>query len=108
MNQAMRLVVTMTFAAVLGAGIGVAAGTGAAGRQLNQQKRIHQGVRSGELTRPEARRLERNAARIHRSTRRDRLDQGAFTPRERAKAQRRLNQQSRAIRRQKHDAQRRD
>lgn len=93
------------FAAMLSAGILLAAGPGAAGRQINQQKRIAQGVRSGELTRPEARHLERNAARIHRSIRRDRRDGGAFTPRERAFAQKRLNRQSRAIYRQKHDRQ---
>ena len=80
----------------------------AAGRQVKQQKRIAQGVRSGELTRPEARRLERNAARIHRSIKRDRRDGGEFTPRERAKAQRKLKRQSRAIYRQKHDNQGRD
>jgi hypothetical protein len=91
----------------LGAGLALAAG-GATGRQVDQQRRIAQGVRSGELTRPEARRLERNAARIHRSVVRDRVDGGVFTPRERAQAQSRLNKQSRAIYRQKHDQQFRD
>jgi len=74
-------------------------------RQVRQQKRIKQGVRSGELTRAETRRLERNAARIHRSTRRDRVDGGVFTPRERVQSQRKLNRQSRAIHRQKTDNQ---
>lgn len=74
-------------------------------RQVRQQERIGQGVRSGELTRAETRRLERNAARIHRSTRRDRVDGGVFTPRERVQSQRKLNRQSRAIRRQKTDGQ---
>ena len=77
----------------------------AAGPQVNQQRRIAQGVRSGELTRPEARHLKRNAARVHRSIKRDRLDRGTFTPRERAKARKNLKRQSRAIYRQKHDAQ---
>lgn len=74
-------------------------------RQKAQQKRIRQGARSGELTPREARRLERNAARIHRSTRKDRIDGGAFTRKERAKAQRKLNRQSHEIRREKHDNQ---
>ena len=34
-------------------------------RQVRQQKRIGHGVRNGQLTRPEVRGLERNAARIH-------------------------------------------
>ncbi len=84
-----------------------AAGPGAAGRQINQQKRIAQGARSGSLTRAETARLQSNAARIHRSVARDRRDQGVFTRRERALAQKRLNRQSRAIYRQKHDAQER-
>ncbi len=91
----------------LGAGLAMASGN-VKGRQVHQQRRIAQGVRSGELTRPEARRLERNAARIHRSVVRDRIDGGVFTPRERAKAQHRLNRQSRAIYRQKHDGQTRN
>jgi hypothetical protein len=86
-------------------GAGLAAGADLRTRQVRQQKRIAQGARSGELTRPETRRLERNAKRIHRSIVRDRVDGGVFTPAERAAAQRKLNRQSRAIRTQKHDAQ---
>ena len=94
---------------IIGGFVALSAGTlFAAGPQLNQQKRIAQGVRSGELTRPEARHLERNAVRVHRSIKRDRLDGGEFIPRERAKAQKKLNRQSRAIYRQKHDNQDRD
>lgn len=89
----------------VGAGLALAGGATVKGRQVHQQRRIAQGVRSGELTRPEARRLERRAAAIHRSVVSDRIDGGVFTPRERAKAQRRLNNQSRAIYRQKHDNQ---
>ena len=74
-------------------------------RQVNQQKRIGQGVKSGELTKAETLRLERNAARIRRSTAKDRNDGGVFTRRERAKAQRKLNRQSGAIAKQKHDRQ---
>jgi hypothetical protein len=88
-------------AVILSAGTAMAAGP--AKRQVNQQKRIAQGVRSGELTRGEVRGLQRNATRVQRSIVRDRRDQGVFTPRERAVAQKRLNRQSRAIYRQKHD-----
>ena len=100
MNRISSTLIAATFALALSVSPALAQG-----RQANQQKRIGQGVRSGELTRPEARRLERNAIRVHRSIKRDRRDGGAFTPRERAKAQKKLNRQSKAIYRQKHDRQ---
>ena len=106
MKRFARMLALGTCTLTLGAGLALAGG--AKGRQVHQQQRIGQGVRSGELTRPEARRLERNAARIHRSVVRDRIDGGVYTPRERTKAQHRLNKQSRAIHRQKHDGQFRD
>jgi hypothetical protein len=91
----------------LTAGLTLAASPVAANRQINQAGRIRHGVANGSLTRPEARRLTRNQVRLHRSIVRDRIDGGRFTLRERAKAQRRLHWQSRAIARQKHDAQNR-
>ena len=99
---------TISFCTVgLGAGLALAAHPNVGERQINQQKRIRQGVNSGELTPLETARLERNSARIHRSIARDRRDGGSFTPHERAKARKKLNKQSRAINRQKHDRQRR-
>lgn len=74
-------------------------------RQGAQVARVRQGVANGSVTRPEARRLSVNQARIHRSVVRDRVDGGVFTPRERAQAQHKLNRQSRAIAHQKHDNQ---
>ncbi|HMV50868.1 MAG TPA: hypothetical protein PLD20_08735 [Blastocatellia bacterium] len=74
-------------------------------RQREQQQRIRQGVRSGELTHSEARRLAREEARIHRQEARARRSGGQFTPRERARIQRELNQANRHIYRQKHDRQ---
>lgn len=74
-------------------------------RQGRQVGRIHQGAASGSLTRREAHRLGHNQARIHRSIRHDRRDGGVFTPRERVKAQKKLNKQSGAIYKQKHDDQ---
>ena len=73
-------------------------------RERNQQQRINQGIRSGELTRREARRLEAGQARIRTDERFARAD-GTVTPRERARLQRELNRQSRGIYRQKHDGQ---
>ncbi len=74
-------------------------------RQHDQQQRIRQGVRSGELTRSEARRLEMEQARIRRDEARARRSGGRLTPRERARIQRELNHSSRDIRREKHDRQ---
>jgi len=74
-------------------------------RERNQQQRIRQGIRGGELTRQEALRLEREQARIRFAEARARRSGGEFTPRERTRIQRELNQSSRHIRRQKHDRQ---
>ena len=73
-------------------------------RERHQQQRINQGIRSGELTRREARRLEAGEARIRTDVRFARAD-GTVTPRERARLQRELNRESRSIYRQKHDGQ---
>jgi len=73
-------------------------------RQKNQQERIEQGVKSGELTRPEAAKLEAREAKIQHDKKEAKAD-GKVTPAERAKLQREENRSSRAIYRQKHDAQ---
>lgn len=74
-------------------------------REAQQQRRIGQGVRSGELTRHEARRLERRQAEIRRMEHRAKAD-GVVTPHERRRIAAAQNRSSRAIYRQKHDAQR--
>jgi hypothetical protein len=73
-------------------------------RVRRQEARIGQGVASGELTRPEYRRLERGEDRIVADKARMKAD-GKFTPRERARINRELNVESRRIYRQKHDSQ---
>jgi hypothetical protein len=105
MKKWMRWTMTALCACALSAGVAAAQTPTAVNRQIAQQKRIGQGVKSGELTKAETLRLERNAARIRRSTVKDRADQGVFTPKERAKAQKKLDRQSKAIARQKHDSQ---
>ena len=107
MKKWMQWTMTAACAFALSVGMAQAGPRNVKDRQVTQQKRIGQGVRSGELTKAETLRLERNAARIRRSTVRDRKDQGVFTPRERVKAQKKLNRQSRAIAKQKHDRQER-
>lgn len=102
-----------TWITTLALALGMTAGTALAGpltskRQVNQQRRIGQGVRSGELTKREVRGLQVGAARTHRSIRRDRIDGGVFTPKERVQSHRKLNRQSRRIAKQKNDGQARN
>jgi hypothetical protein len=74
-------------------------------REANQRARIRDGVQDGELTRREARRLSAQQARIRVNEAYARRSGGEFTPRERARIQRQLNQSNRRIYRQKHDGQ---
>ena len=75
-------------------------------RAENQQDRIAQGVKSGELTARETARLERREARLNHEVRDMREDNGGhLTPREKARVNRQQNRLSRQIYRQKHDAQ---
>jgi len=73
-------------------------------REHHQQARIYNGVASGELTRPETRRLAAGQVHLNRVESRAKSD-GVVTHRERAHLQHEANQQSRRIYRQKHDAQ---
>ena len=72
--------------------------------QHREQLRIRQGIRSGELTRPEARRLESQQAKIRVDERFARAD-GKLTAKERTRLHRELGHASRNIYRQKHDNQ---
>ena len=74
-------------------------------RQNRQQSRIYNGVASGELNRREAGRLEAREARINRYEARSRADGGGLNWRERYRIERMQDRTSRAIYRQKHDAQ---
>ena len=73
-------------------------------REQNQRERIAQGIRSGELTRPEARRLVRGEVRLHRHERIAKSD-GVVTRAERYRLQQHADRMSRRIYRQKHDRQ---
>jgi hypothetical protein len=75
-------------------------------RQHNQQHRMQQGVRQGDLTRGETRRLQNQARDIRREEHAFRSD-GQFTRGERREVHRDLNHLSRDIYRERHDAQRR-
>lgn len=73
-------------------------------RQENQQKRIAAGVKDGELTAKETEHLEAREAKIQSDKKAAKAD-GVVTRQERAKLRREQNRTSRAIYRQKHDAQ---
>lgn len=74
-------------------------------RQANQQKRIDQGVTSGQLTGKEAARLEEGQEHVQKIEDKAKAD-GKVTPKERARLQKAENVQSRHIAKQKHDKQR--
>jgi hypothetical protein len=73
-------------------------------RKENQQDRIAQGVKSGELTAGETASLEHKEARVNREIRRDRAQNGGtLTPKERRKVNRQQSRLSRQIYRDKHN-----
>jgi hypothetical protein len=71
-------------------------------REANQRMRIRQGVRHGDLTWREARRLRAGQRRIHRVERRRWAD-GRLSLRERARLHRMLDRQSHRIYRLRHN-----
>jgi len=73
-------------------------------RQANQQQRIDQGVKSGELTNREAARLEKGQERVQKMEDKAKAD-GKVTAKERARIERAQNKQSRRIAHEKHDRQ---
>jgi hypothetical protein len=74
-------------------------------RQVKQQVRIVEGVKSGELTKAEAVRLEAQHVALKREIRRERADDGHLDATERAKLERQQDQLNRRIYVQKHDGQ---
>ena len=73
-------------------------------RQANQERRIDQGEKSGQLTAKEAARLEKGQARVQKMENKAAAD-GKMTKKERARIERAQDRQSKAIYRQKHDKQ---
>lgn len=74
------------------------------GREIRQDRRIDQGVRSGELTPREAAHLERQQGRINRQEARMRYRNGGYLrPGQRARLEREQNRASRHIFRAKHN-----
>jgi len=111
--------ISATILAVVGlVGIGASAyAEGAAGnpgtrdpgvnaRQHRQNERIHQGVRSGELTKEEAKGLRQERREIRKEEREYKSD-GKLTKDERKDLHQDLNKASRDIYQEKHDAEKR-
>lgn len=73
-------------------------------RQANQEARIEQGVKSGELNQKEAARLEKGQARVQSMEDKAKAD-GKVTAKERKRINKAEDKQSRRIHRQKHDKQ---
>jgi hypothetical protein len=73
-------------------------------RQANQERRIDQGIASGELNKRETRRLQKEQNAIDRAENKAKAD-GTVTKAERHRLHKMQNHASRDIRRQKHDAQ---
>jgi len=71
-------------------------------RDINQESRIEQGLKSGQLSTGEAGRLERGESRIDRMESKA-LKDGNLSPAEAARIQRAQNQESQAINRMKHN-----
>lgn len=74
-------------------------------REANQEKRIEQGVSSGQLTSREAKRLEMREKRVAHAEQRAKAD-GTVTAQERKHLEKMENHASKDIRREKHDGQR--
>ena len=73
-------------------------------RQANQEKRIDQGIATGELTKRETRRLEKEQIAINRAEDKAKAD-GTVTKAERRRLHKMQNHASQDIHHQKHDAQ---
>jgi hypothetical protein len=106
MNIAKTLAAAAILAAFPLAALAQGAGTEIQ-RNINQQQRIEQGLKSGELTTREASRLEREQAGVNRMEARA-LKDGKLTDAEKARIDRAQDNVSRDIYREKHDAQKGD
>ena len=77
-------------------------------RKVNQQQRIHQGVKSGELTKHEARNLEKKEHALNKEERNMRkMDGGKLTKQDRKTLNQQQNQVSKQIYKDKHNKRKR-
>ena len=74
-------------------------------RQANQERRIQEGVKSGQLNEKEAARLQKGQARVQKAEDKAAAD-GKVTAKERARIEKMQDRESKRIAREKHDKQR--
>ena len=97
-------ILTAAAVAAIGLAAGAANAQGVDQRHWNQQERIHEGIRSGEVTPGERYRLERQQRSIHAQEARMRWRNGGhLSPRQRWILQHRENRASAHIYRSKHN-----
>ena len=101
----MNLKLTMVALAVAALPFYAAAQSRIDQRQENQQKRIDQGVKSGQLTDKEAARLQKGQQRVQKMEDKARAD-GKITPEERRRIERAQDRESKNIQRESTDKQR--
>ena len=101
-----RTTLMITLVMSLGANAALAVMSGIDQRQSNQEARIEQGVRSGELTNRESVRLVRGQVELQKMENRSKRD-GVVTKRERARLHKKASGESGRIYRKKHDGSRR-
>jgi hypothetical protein len=101
-SAVLTLAAAASFAQATGAAS--AATPGIDKRQANQEKRIDQGIASGELNKRETRRLEKQQARINRAENKAKTD-GVVTTVERKRLHKMEDKASANIYQQKHDKQ---
>jgi hypothetical protein len=101
-----KIVVAVSAMTLLTSGIAYAQATtpGIDQRQANQERRIDQGITSGQLTEREAARLDKQQNHIDNMENKAKAD-GVMTKKERARIHAAQDRASRSIARQKHDAQ---
>jgi hypothetical protein len=105
MNAARMLTVAALCTVLSGAGFAQVTGKTIQERKTDQQQRIAQGVRSGQLTAHETANLERREASVNREERAmRRADGGHLTRQDKAALTRRQNHISKSIYRDKHNA----
>ena len=103
-NTMKRTLITLTAAVLMTSGLAFAQQNTVNQRRENQQDRIAQGVRSGQLTARETSRLEGREARVNHEIRADRYaHNGHLTAPERREVNRQQNRMSKSIYRDKHN-----
>jgi hypothetical protein len=103
----LRFAIPTVFAAILVAPLSAQAGQYSPHtinqRQVNQQRRIFNGLKDSQISRQEYRNLQRRSLSIQLQERRDRLDGGRLTAKERYQLNQRLNNVSHSIYSDRHD-----